>query len=333
VITAQKIPSLESQCRSSIEGGACRDLPQPGAGPASSGGCSAKPFSCSTGEPSFRPRPGAAGAAARNEEVAEVIGTATIAALVRHRDRRLAVSVEHFSGVWRISGRYRDRSARAAVWRRSRSVLPAPAPSGPRCGGRATAGQWHRSSTPRHEMQDLRLDLRQCRHDVRVPSGRVQHGRDDAGGRAETPDGATAGSSDRTSGSANPRVAAGQQRKRCCAGASSRPAPAEHPPPARVSREASLSSVAPASGLSAGHVAAGHEDFSGWRWAAARTVRCHAWRAHGVTRIGCASRRPAPQSVNLVPQPPGKSPLSMCLVGFTMESSLRWHAHGLFRRG
>lgn len=74
-------------------------------------------------------------------------------------------------------------------------------------------------------VQDLRLDLRQCHHDVRVPSGRVQHGRDDAGGRAETPDGATAGSSDRTSGSANPRVAAGQQRKRYRAGASSRPAP------------------------------------------------------------------------------------------------------------
>jgi hypothetical protein len=107
--------------------------------------------------------------------------------------------------------------------------------------------------------QDLHLDVRRRHHGVRSPSGRVQHGREDAGGGAETLAEGAAGSSDRTNGSAEPIQAASQQGMRCRMGSSSRAAAAEHPPAVGVNRDASLFHVGPGSGSSGRHARAGHE--------------------------------------------------------------------------
>ena len=88
--------------------------------------------------------------------------------------------------------------------------------------------------------QDLRLNLRWRHHHASAPSSPLPHGRDDAGA-AETPDGAatdnggrTIGSTDRAAGAHLPE---GKHHRQL---ASLRPAPADHAPPARGNRDASL---------------------------------------------------------------------------------------------
>jgi hypothetical protein len=95
--------------------------------------------------------------------------------------------------------------------------------------------------------QHLRFDLRRRHHGVLAPSDGVQGGRDDAGGGAGTPGGAVAGRSGRTSGSADRAAWPGRPRRRRRVWSSSRPAPTDHRPVARVNRDASLSLVGPAS--------------------------------------------------------------------------------------
>src|SRR5208282_1885818 len=91
----------------------------------------------------------------------------------------------------------------------------------------------------------------------------VQHGRDDAGGDAGTPDAAAAGSRDRTSDSADPAAEARRRGKPRHAWPSSRPRAADHPPAAWVNRDASLFLVAPGSGPAARRASGRRERSSG----------------------------------------------------------------------
>ena len=200
----------------------------------------------------------------QGNEVAEVIGAAAIAALVRHREQAAGGQASGISPASRGSTAGRGRSAMAAV-----------------C---ADPGQPGLRQHPAHHAvvhvqlagdgaggpllgvivaQDLRFDVRRRHHGVRAPSGGVQGGRDDAGGGAGTPGGAAAGRSGRTSGSADRAAGAGRPGRRRRVWPSSRPAAADHRRPVRVNRDASLSLVAPASGPSGRHACGGHDGSPG----------------------------------------------------------------------
>ena len=86
----------------------------------------------------------------------------------------------------------------------------------------------------------------------------IQGGRDGAGADAGTPDGAAPGRSGRTNGSAGRAAGPGRPGRQRRGWSSSRPAPTDHRPAARVNRDASLSLAAPASGRSGPHASGGH---------------------------------------------------------------------------
>ena len=193
------------------------------------------------------------------DKVAEVIRTAAIAALVRHREQAAGGQGREFLQ------RLADQRQIGVDRRR------------PLC--RADPGQAGlRQHAPHHAVvdmqlpgdganrpllgvivaQDLRFDVRRHHHGVWAPSGHIQHGRDDAGGDARTPDAAMAGSHDHTSGSVAPAAEARRRAERRHAWPSSRPPAADHPPAVWVNRDASLSSVATGSGPSGRRAAAGH---------------------------------------------------------------------------
>jgi hypothetical protein len=185
----------------------------------------------------------------QGNEVAEVIGAAPVAAFVHHREQA-------------ARRQRRELRQRLADQRQVGIDLRWPR-------GSADAGQSGLRQHPLHHAvvhvqltgdgadrpflgmvvaQDLRLDVRRRHHGVRVPSGRVQHGRDDAGGDAGPPGEAAARSGGRTSGSAGPMAGTDQQEKRCRSWSASRPTPADHPPAAGVNHDASLFLAAPGSG-------------------------------------------------------------------------------------
>ncbi len=191
-------------------------------------------------------------------EMAEVVGAAAIAALVRHREQAAGGQGREFLQ------RLADQRQIGVDRRR------------PLC--RADPGQAGlRQHPPHHAVVDvqltgdgsgrpflsvvvaqyLRLNVRRRHHGVWVPLGRVQHGRDDAGADAGTPDAAMAGSHDHTNGSVPQATGARRRREHRHARPQSRPGPADHPPPARVNRDASLSSVVTGNGSFGRRAAAG----------------------------------------------------------------------------
>ncbi len=178
------------------------------------------------------------------DEVAEVIRTAAIAALVRHREQAAGGQRREFLqrladqrqiGVDRRRPRRRADPGQAGLRQHAAHhavvdvQLPGDGADRPLLGVVVA--------------QDLRLDVRRRHHGVWALSGRVQHGRDGAGGDAGTPDAAGAGSHDHTSGSVAPAADARRRGEHRHARPSSRPAAADHRPAARVNRDASLSSA------------------------------------------------------------------------------------------
>ncbi len=79
---------------------------------------------------------------------------------------------------------------------------------------------------------------------------------------AGTPDAAMAGNHDHTNGSVAQATVARRRREHRHARPQSRPGPADHPPPARVNRDASLSSAATGNGSFGRRAADGHEGSS-----------------------------------------------------------------------
>ena len=204
------------------------------------------------------------------DKMAEVIRTAAIAALVRHREQAAGGQCREFLQ------RLADQRQIGVDRRR------------PLC--RADPGQTGlRQHAPHHAVvdmqlpgdgadrplrgvivaQDLHFDVRRHHHGVRAPSGHVQHGRDGAGGDAGTRDAAMAGSHDHTSGSVAQAAEARRRGEHHHARPSSRPAATDHPPAAWVNRDASRSSAATGSGPSGRRAAAGH---AGWPGSADRPL-------------------------------------------------------------
>ncbi len=191
-------------------------------------------------------------------EMAEVVGAAAIAALVRHCEQTAGGQGREF--LQRLADqRQIDVDRRRALCR-------------------ADPGQAGlRQHPPHHAVVDvqlpgdgagrpflcvivtqyLRLDVRRRHHGVWVPSDRVQHGRHGAGVHVGTPDAAMAGSHDHTNGSVALAAEARQRGEHRHARPQSRPGPADHWPPARVNRDASLSSAATGSGPFGRRAAAG----------------------------------------------------------------------------
>ena len=216
----------------------------------------------------------------QRNQVAEVIGTAAIAALIRHREQA-------------AGGQGGELLQRLADQRQVGVDLRWPR-------GAADPGQPGLRQHPAHHAvvhvqlpgdgagspllgvivaQDLRFDVRRRHHGALAPSDGGQGGRDDAGGGAGTPGGAAAGRSGRTSGSADRAAWPGRPGRRRRVWPSSRPAPTDHRRPARVNRDASLSVAAPASGPSGRRACGGHDGSPGSAAQPAGSCRCRARRA------------------------------------------------------
>ena len=155
--------------------------------------------------------------------------------------------------------------------------------------------------------QDLRLDVRRCRHG-RVPSARVAASLDGGRGGAGTPGGPGRGTGARTSGSARPVAGAARPRQLRRSHPSASQAAANHRAATGVNRDASRSCRAPGSGAPARH---GHAAPGGCAGSAARPPamcgagrgarslrrsrsgrgrrRCTQWPGRGSPRIGTAA--------------------------------------------
>jgi len=114
--------------------------------------------------------------------------------------------------------------------------------------------------------QDLRLDVRRCRHG-RVPSARVAASLDDGRGGAGTPGGQDRGTGARTSGSAGPVAGVCHPRQLRRSRSSASQAAANHRAAAGVNRDASRSCRAPGSDAPARH---GRAAPGGWSGSAAQ---------------------------------------------------------------
>jgi len=194
--------------------------------------------------------------------VAEVIGTAAIAALIHHREQAAGGQAREL--LQRLAD---QRQVGVDLWWPWRGADP---------------GQPGLRQHPTHHAmvhvqlagdgagcpllgviiaQDLRFDRRRRHHRALAPLDVIKGDRDDAGGGAGTPGGAAAGRSGRTSGSADRAAWLGRPGRPRRVWPSSRPAPTDHRSPVRVNRDASLSVAAPANGPS-GQRACGGRDGS-----------------------------------------------------------------------
>ena len=164
------------------------------------------------------------------DKMAEVIRTAAIAALVRHREQAAGGQCREF--LQRLADQRQIGVDRRRPLRRAdpgQTGLRQHAPHHAVVDMQLPGDGADRPLLGVIVAQDLRFDVRRHHHGVRAPSGHVEHGRDGAGGDAGTRDAAMAGSHDHTNGSVAQAAEARQRGEHHHARPSSRPAATDHP--------------------------------------------------------------------------------------------------------